>query len=134
MVSNLKQNHIYQDIYITNILVISRGFFLIWYRLAFCNSTLKKNKRFIDVFRYTSASEMISYNTGSGYPILNRRKTSVGDKIAGDLLDWSTTGPETSGSNRQYAIRATVKQGNKTVLGTCSLISRFIMSIVLWTV
>lgn len=82
-------------------------------------------------FRYTSATEMISYNTGSGYPILNRRKTSVGDKIAGDLLDWSTTGPETLGSNRQYAIRATVKQGNKNALGTCSLISRFIMSIVL---
>nr|XP_034312494.1 protocadherin Fat 3 [Crassostrea gigas] len=61
---------------------------------------------------YTSTTEMISYNTGNSYPILNRRKTSLGDRTAGDLVDWSTTGPQTSGSNRQYAIRAIVKQGN----------------------
>lgn len=63
------------------------------------------------IFRYTSTTEMISYNTGNSYPILNRRKTSLGDRSAGDLVDWSTTGPQTSGSNRQYAIRAIVKQG-----------------------
>lgn len=63
------------------------------------------------IFRYTSTTEMISYNTGNSYPILNRRKTSLGDRTAGDLVDWSTTGPQTSGSNRQYAIRAIVKQG-----------------------
>lgn len=61
---------------------------------------------------YTSSTEMVSYNTGTSYPILNRRKTSLGDKSAGDLMDWSTTGPQTSGSNRQYAIRAVVKRGN----------------------
>lgn len=54
---------------------------------------------------------MVSYNTGSSYPILNRRKTSLGDKSPGDLLDWSNVNPESSGSNRRYAIRAVVKKG-----------------------
>nr|XP_022286469.1 uncharacterized protein LOC111099448 [Crassostrea virginica] len=43
---------------------------------------------------HTSATEMVSYNTGSSYPILNRRKTSLGDKSPGDLLDWSNVNPE----------------------------------------
>ena len=57
---------------------------------------------------------MVSYNTGSSYPILNRRKTSLGDKNPGDLLDWSNVNPESSGSNRRYAIRAVVKKGRTT--------------------
>jgi hypothetical protein len=67
--------------------------------------------KFSSYTRYNSATEMVSYNTGSSYPILNRRKTSLGDKNAGDLVDWSDVNPQTSGSNRQYAIRAVVKRG-----------------------
>lgn len=58
---------------------------------------------------------MVSYNTGSSYPILNRRKTSLGDKNAGDIVDWSNVNPQTTGSNRQYAIRSIVKKGSLTV-------------------
>ncbi|XP_061183358.1 protocadherin Fat 4-like [Saccostrea echinata] len=61
---------------------------------------------------YTSTTEMVSYNILSSYPILNRRKTSLGDKNTGDIVDWSNVNPQSTGSNRQYAIRAIVKRGN----------------------
>lgn len=36
--------------------------------------------------------EMILYNIGNSYLILNRRKISFGDRIVGDFVDWSIIG------------------------------------------
>lgn len=52
----------------------------------------KKNKWLLMIFRYISMIEMILYNIGNSYLILNRRKISFGDRIVGDFVDWSIIG------------------------------------------